>query len=151
MLTKEQIFWMNGVEIIAARTVYRKFHINRYQLHILCAAMTFMALNRRKTVGFRALCEWLGVGDKWKQKAFGYITGLKELGAVHALEYQCRPGRGGNTIAISEFGGRVLDLYFQEVQRLESKRPADFKCDRVMTLGEISQQHAYNLITAGRS
>jgi hypothetical protein len=125
MMTADEVFFMSGVELKASREVYRKHRINRQELNLLCCLTTVLSLKKRKAIAMTKLFEWLGVGTGWVGKAQGYIFGLHKKGCIHKLDY-VRNGKSGNSLAITEYGARVLELYFKTVSEIEQQKPAKY-------------------------
>lgn len=152
MLTPDQVFFMSGVELKASREVYRKFKVNRQELNLLCALTTVLSLKKRRAIAVSALFQWLGVGQGWQAKAQGYVFGLAAKGCVHRLDYN-RNGKTGNSLAITDFGARVLELYFSQVEKIEREAPAvypTYKQNSVHSSKVLEALPSYNLRQSGR-
>ncbi len=146
MMSAEQVFFANGIEIKAARGVYRRYGINRYELNLLCSLYCYLAVKGRRAVAYTALLDWLGISFTMKSKFRGYLHGLEEKGCVHKLNYNTRLKQPGNSLGISVFGANVLKYYYQEVSRLET-RAKELK-DIVLVDGRLEH---YTTVHFGRS
>lgn len=152
-LSEQDIFWVSGIEMLAAKGVYKKFRINRYELHMLCCLQTVLSLKSRKAIAVQGMFEWIGFSYKMRQKSWGYIIGLINKGCVHRLNYKMQPTKPGNSIALTEFGAIVLGLYYDTVKGLERQKPQSYQTlkDTTVRLENILEDlPRYNLIKAGR-
>lgn len=149
----EQVFWMNGIEAIASKVIWHRFGVNKYEMNMLCALQTVLSLKGRRAIGYTHLFDWLGYSFKTRRKCRGYVIGLINKGLVHRLNYKMQPNKPGNSLAISEYGGKILMFYYAEVDKLEKQRPAKYQTleETVVTLENMKEVlPRYILVKAGR-
>jgi hypothetical protein len=149
---QDQFYFLSYAEQRAARLIYRKYKVNRFELVLLCGIFTFLQLNGKRTVGRGPLFEWLGCSSSVKYKSHGYLHGLIKRGAVHNLAYKKQLSRGGSSYAISAFGWMVIDEYYQEVERIDriTRDRKTKPSGKAIVVHSTEDIPGYILISAGR-
>jgi hypothetical protein len=112
----DDFFYMQTAERRAGKVIWHKYHINRFELNVLCALSTFLQVHGRKIVGREQLFKWLGLDFHAKRKCEAYAYGLIRKGAVHRLSYR-RPD--GKCLGLTPFGVSLLESFWSEVEKIE--------------------------------
>jgi len=115
----DDFFYMGSIEFRASKVILTRFKINRYELHMLCSLAAYLQLHEKKAVGRKVLTDWLGLSYAMEKKGWGYIGGLIAKGAIHQMAWRTKNVGNGNSLAISTYGGKILEAYWNEIHRLE--------------------------------
>jgi len=115
-----EFFYLSTLENRACLNMYRKTGVTNKQIQILYGFSTYMLLMNRKSVGLASFCEWTGAGPAMVRIIKSQLKGLIEKGAVHEIAYRTRPQKF-LSYSISEFGTRLIELYENELEAVNSK------------------------------
>jgi hypothetical protein len=116
----DEFFYLSTLENRAGLNMYRKTGITNKQVQILYGFATYMLLMDRKSVGFASYCQWCGAGPAMVRILQSQLKGLIENGAIHEIAYKKNPKKF-LTYSISEFGTRLLEIYQNELEAVNSK------------------------------
>lgn len=146
----DQLFYLSAIEIRAAKAVYFKFLINRHELSTLCSISACLQLLGRRTVSRKIFTDWLGLSYVLEKKMNGYLEGLHRQGMIHRLRF--RSTKTGNVLAISGYGIRVLEYFYDEVQKIDRQDKERKKKPGYKTLAMDANvlPKGYSLLNAGR-
>jgi hypothetical protein len=114
-------FFMEAREIEAGKILYKRYSINRFELNMLCSLAAYLQVHNKKTVSRKLLTDWIGMAYKTEKRAWAYIQGLITKGAVHLLTWRNQKPGTGNSLGISPLGGKILSLYWSELERIEKR------------------------------
>lgn len=146
MYQADQFFYMQAVERKAAAVVYKRFGINRYELNMLASLSAYLCLKDKRIISRKIFTDWLGLGYKEEKRCWVYLQHLVRKGVIHRLAYR-RPD--GNSLAISEYGIRILDAFYQALSELEQRVPDRSYTGLALDTGNLPD--GYTLKQAGRS
>lgn len=111
-------FYLSGIERRAAKEVYIKFRINRFELNSLVGLSAYLRLFNKRIVSKQIYCNWLGTGYRAEKKIGFYLYGLEKKGALHRLAYRRLDGQ---SLAISPYGVRILQAFEQALKEIEAQ------------------------------
>lgn len=114
----DDFFYMQAIERKAASKVWHLHGINRFELNMLASLSAYLRLQNKKIISRKIFTDWLGLGYKQEKKCWCYIGCLIRKGAIHRLAYR-RPD--GNSLAISEYGIKILMTFDQALAEIEEK------------------------------
>lgn len=115
----DDFFYLGSIEFRASKPILTKFKVNRFELNMLCSLSAYLQLNSKKAVGRKVLTDWLGLSYVLEKKAWAYLQGLIDKGAIHQLTHRTK--QFGHSLALSPFGANILAMYWAEIQRLEQR------------------------------
>jgi len=118
---EDDYFYMEAREIEAAKAIIRQYGVNRFELNMLCSLAAYLQFHNKRIVGRKLLTDWLGMSYRLEKKAWAYIEGLIKRGCVHHLTWRNQKPGTGNSLGISPFGGKVLRLYWSELDRINKR------------------------------
>jgi hypothetical protein len=143
-------FYLLGIEKIAAKVIYKRFKINRYELNMLASLSACLLVHNKKVMSSELFFDWIGSNRQFNKRAFGYLMGLLNHGCLHRMTYNNKPEGSGNSLAISQYGIQVLDRFFDEIERLENKdKPKGHYSDLIIHSDHLPK--GYTLRQAGRN
>ena len=151
----DEFYFLSYAEQRAAMAVYRKFHINRFELNLLAALYAFLQIKGRRAVAINVLFDWLGYHRQQKYNSRGYLQGLRDKGCVHCLNYNRQPNQKGNSYCITPFGGRILEYFYSQVEAIDQANKGRKKnpglSDKIIPSDRISDLlPQYYLFSKGR-
>ena len=141
-------FYLLSIERQAAKRVYKKFGINRYELNALAGLAGCMLKLNRQVISREVFFDWLGGNSRFSAKVFGYIMGLINKGCLHRCTWRNRRVESGQTLAISSYGFRVLDFFYEEVEKIEVETLPHY---RSLEIHSDNLPKGYTLRQAGRN
>lgn len=122
MLTPEDYFYISAIEKRAAKVIYKRYTINRHELNMLCSLAGFLQLKGRKAVGKKMFTDWIGANYTLEKRLWAYIEGLILKGVFHRLSWRNKPDvKSGSSLAISIYGIRILEAYYEVLEDMERK------------------------------
>jgi hypothetical protein len=149
----DDFFYLQGIERRAAKGIWKGFGINKYELNMLAGLAACLQVEGKRVISKELYFDWIGGNRRFNEKNWMYIRGLLNKGCLHRLTFKnVKPGTG-NSLAISPYGIRVLELYYQAIEAIERedkarKQKAGFR-DLAVYVEDLP--HGYTLRDAGRA
>jgi hypothetical protein len=148
MLKADDLFYYSGIEKKASKVVYHLYRVNRHELNMLASLAAYLQLHGKRIVGRKIFTDWLGLNYGLEKRCWAYIGGLIDKGCLHRLAFR-RPD--GNSLAISQYGIRVLEAFYQAVAEQEKKDKHRSGSFRDLPINTNSLPNGYILKQAGRA
>jgi hypothetical protein len=146
----DDLFYISGIEKKASKVVYHRFRVNRHELNMLASLAAYLQLHGKQIIGRKVFTDWLGLNYGLEKRCWAYLSGLIDKGCLHRLAFR-RPD--GNSLAISEYGIKVLDAFYQAIAlqaRIDKpRRPGVGFRDLPINLNALPD--GYTLKQAGRA
>lgn len=149
----DDFFYLRGIEMRAAKAIYKSLGINKYELNMLAGLAGCLQVHGKKVISRELFFDWIGGNRRFSEKCWMYIWGLINKGCLHRMTWKNKQPGTGHSLALSAYGVRVLDLYYQAIESLERKdRDRKHKAGfRDLIIEADNLPAGYTIRDAGRS